>query len=98
WIFWFAQGVGILIKGPVAPLLSLLTAAALFAFERDWRWLLKLKFVRGVALVLLIVLPWVAFIGWKSGGAFFHVVVGKDMLNKVASGEESHGLRPGFYM
>ncbi|TPM41604.1 glycosyltransferase family 39 protein [Mesorhizobium sp. B2-3-4] len=98
WIFWAAQGLGILIKGPVAPLLSLLTAAALFAFERDWRWLLKLKLVRGVALVLLIVLPWVAFIGWKSGGAFFQEAVGKDMLNKVASGEESHGLPPGFYM
>ncbi|RVB45221.1 glycosyltransferase family 39 protein, partial [Mesorhizobium sp. M7A.F.Ca.CA.001.06.1.1] len=30
WIFWAAQGLGILIKGPVAPLLSVLTVAALF--------------------------------------------------------------------
>ncbi|RWC47427.1 MAG: glycosyltransferase family 39 protein [Mesorhizobium sp.] len=98
WIFWAAQGLGILIKGPVAPLLSVLTVATLFAFERDWRWLLKLKLVRGVALVLLIVLPWVALITWKSGGAFLQDAVGKDMVAKVASGEESHGLPPGFYM
>ena len=98
WIFWIAQGFGILIKGPVAPLLSVLTAAALFAFERDWRWLLKLKLVRGVALVLLIVLPWIVLISWKSGGAFLQEAVGKDMLGKVAQGEESHGLPPGFYM
>ncbi|MER9939997.1 glycosyltransferase family 39 protein [Mesorhizobium sp. M0088] len=98
WIFWTAQGLGILIKGPVAPLLSVLTVAALFAFERDWRWLLKLKLVRGAALVLLIVLPWVALITWKSGGAFLSDAVGKDMMAKVASGEESHGLPPGFYM
>ncbi|WP_027037006.1 ArnT family glycosyltransferase [Mesorhizobium ciceri] len=98
WIFWAAQGLGILIKGPVAPLLSVLTVAALFAFERDWRWLLKLKLVRGVALVLFIVLPWVALITWKSGGAFLSDAVGKDMMAKVASGEESHGLPPGFYM
>jgi 4-amino-4-deoxy-L-arabinose transferase-like glycosyltransferase len=98
WIFWIAQGLGILIKGPVAPLLSVLTAAALFAFERDWRWLLKLKLVRGVALVLLIVLPWIVLISWKSGGAFLQEAVGKDMLGKVAQGEESHGLPPGFYM
>ncbi|WP_027162383.1 glycosyltransferase family 39 protein [Mesorhizobium sp. WSM1293] len=98
WIFWAAQGLGILIKGPVAPLLSVLTVAALFAFERDWRWLLKLKLVRGVALVVLIVLPWVALITWKSGGAFLNDAVGKDMMAKVASGEESHGLPPGFYM
>lgn len=98
WVFWIAQGFGILIKGPVAPLLSVLTAAALFAFERDWRWLLKLKLVRGVALVLLIVLPWIVLISWKSGGAFLQEAVGKDMLGKVAQGEESHGLPPGFYM
>ncbi|AZO43711.1 glycosyltransferase family 39 protein [Mesorhizobium sp. M7D.F.Ca.US.005.01.1.1] len=98
WIFWAAQGLGILIKGPVAPLLSVLTVATLFAFERDWRWLLKLKLVRGVALVLLIVLPWVVLITWKSGGAFLQDAVGKDMVAKVASGEESHGLPPGFYM
>lgn len=98
WIFWIAQGFGILIKGPVSPLLSLLTAAALFAFDRDWRWLLKMKLVRGVLIVLAIVLPWLILITWKSGGAFFQEAVGKDMLNKVAQGEESHGLPPGFYM
>ncbi|WP_192178986.1 ArnT family glycosyltransferase [Mesorhizobium amorphae] len=98
WVFWIAQGTGILIKGPVSPLLSVLTVAALFAFERDWRWLLKLKLVRGVALVLLIVLPWVILITWKSGGAFLQEAVGKDMIAKVAQGEESHGLPPGFYM
>lgn len=98
WIFWIAQGFGILIKGPVSPLLSLLTAAALFAFDRDWRWLFKMKLVRGVGIVLVIVLPWLILITWKSGGAFFQEAVGKDMLNKVAQGEESHGLPPGFYM
>ncbi|MDG4894825.1 glycosyltransferase family 39 protein [Mesorhizobium sp. WSM4976] len=98
WIFWIAQGLGILIKGPVSPLLSLLTAAVLFAFDRDWRWLTKMKLARGVAMVLLIVLPWLVLITWKSGGAFFQEAVGKDMLNKVAQGEESHGLPPGFYM
>ncbi|WP_457150903.1 ArnT family glycosyltransferase [Mesorhizobium sp. P5_C1] len=98
WIFWVAQGAAILIKGPIAPLLSALTIAVLFAFERDGRWLSKLKVGRGLALVVLIVLPWLALITWKSGGAFLQQAVGKDMIGKVASGEESHGLPPGFYM
>ena len=98
WIFWIAQGAAILIKGPIAPLLSALTIAVLFAFERDGRWLSKLKVGRGLLLVVLIVLPWIALITWKSGGAFLQQAVGKDMLGKVASGEESHGLPPGFYM
>ncbi|MFD1983090.1 ArnT family glycosyltransferase [Mesorhizobium newzealandense] len=98
WIFWIAQGAAILIKGPIAPLLSALTIVVLFAFERDGRWLSKLKTGRGLALVVLIVLPWLALITWKSGGAFLQQAVGKDMIGKVASGEESHGLPPGFYM
>ncbi|TIO10519.1 glycosyltransferase family 39 protein [Mesorhizobium sp.] len=98
WIFWAAQGGAILIKGPIAPLLSALTVAVLFAFERDWRWLSKLKAGRGLALVLLIVLPWLALITWKSGGTFLQQAVGKDMLGKVAEGRESHGAPPGFYV
>ena len=98
WIFWAAQGAAILIKGPIAPLLSALTVLTLFAFERDWRWLAKLKAGRGLALVLLIVLPWLALITWKSNGAFLQQAVGKDMLGKVAQGEESHGVPPGFYV
>jgi len=43
WLFWAAQGLGILVKGPIAPLLSALTVATLFAFERDGRWLKRLK-------------------------------------------------------
>jgi len=98
WIFWIAQGVAILIKGPIAPLLSLLTVATLFAFERDGRWLKNLRAGRGLLVVLLIALPWLALITWKSSGAFLQQAVGKDMLGKVASGEESHGVPPGFYV
>ena len=98
WIFWVAQGAAILIKGPIAPLLSALTIVTLVALERDWRWLSKLKAARGLALAALIVLPWLVLITWKSHGAFLQQAVGKDMLGKVASGEESHGLPPGFYM
>ncbi|MBM2713697.1 glycosyltransferase family 39 protein [Mesorhizobium caraganae] len=98
WIFWVTQGIAILIKGPIAPLLSALTVAALFAFERDGRWLKNLKVGRGLLIVLLIALPWLALITWKSHGAFLQQAVGKDMLGKVASGEESHGIPPGFYV
>ncbi|MGX9143869.1 ArnT family glycosyltransferase [Mesorhizobium sp. 128a] len=98
WVFWAAQGAAILIKGPIAPLLSALTVVTLVAFERDWRWLAKLKTGRGLILVVLIVLPWLALITWKSHGAFLQQAVGKDMLGKVAQGEESHGVPPGFYV
>ena len=98
WLFWVAQGLGILVKGPITPLLSGLTILSLLLFERDGRWLARLKPVRGLALAALIVLPWLVLITWKSGGAFWQESVGKDLLGKVARGEESHGAPPGFYV
>ena len=64
WLFWAAQGLGILVKGPIAPLLSALTVATLFAFERDGRWLKRLKAGRGVLLA--------AVIGFAGGALMFY--------------------------
>lgn len=97
WLFWIAQGVGILIKGPITPALSLVTILILLAFERDARWLSRLKAGRGLLLAALIVVPWLAVITWKSGGAFWQEAVGKDLVGKVADGQESHGMPPGYY-
>ncbi|MDF2370517.1 MAG: glycosyltransferase family 39 protein [Rhizobiaceae bacterium] len=100
WYFWIAQGAAILIKGPITPLLSLLTIVFLLLFDknRDRKWLLDLKPLRGIALAVLIALPWLVLITWKSGGAFWQEALGKDMLGKVAGGQESHGAPPGYYI
>jgi 4-amino-4-deoxy-L-arabinose transferase-like glycosyltransferase len=98
WIlFWLALGAGILIKGPIAPLLALTTVAALFAFDRDASLLKRLRPLPGVPLMLLVAAPWLIAITLKSGGAFWAEAVGKDMLGKVADGQESHGAWPGYY-
>ncbi|MDW6026220.1 glycosyltransferase family 39 protein [Mesorhizobium sp. BAC0120] len=98
WLFWIAEAVAILIKGPIVPLLSALTVGAVAAFDRDWRWLRGLKPIRGLVLVLLIVAPWIIAISLKGGWAFWQESVGKDMMGKVASGQESHGFPPGYYV
>jgi len=98
WAFWVAQGLAILVKGPIAPLLSVLTVAALWVMERDIRWLRNLRVLPGLGVVALIALPWLAAISWKSGGAFWQEAVGKDLLGKVAQSQESHGAPPGYYV
>ncbi len=100
WVFWIAQGAAVLTKGPITPFLSLLTILFLIGFDRnrDRSWLADLKILRGLGIVALIALPWLALITWKSGGAFWQEAVGKDMLGKVAGGQESHGAPPGYYM
>ena len=97
WLFWAAQGAAILIKGPVIPVLSLATVAAVAFFDRDRAWLRRLNAGRGTLLALLIAAPWLAVITWKSGAEFWQEAVGRDFLGKVASGQESHGFPPGYY-
>jgi 4-amino-4-deoxy-L-arabinose transferase-like glycosyltransferase len=99
WLFWIVQGAAVLVKGPITPFLSVLTIAFLLIFDRDRdrRWLAELKPLRGAVLMVLIVLPWLVMITWKTGGAFWQEAVVKDLLGKVAGGQESHGAWPGYY-
>jgi 4-amino-4-deoxy-L-arabinose transferase-like glycosyltransferase len=102
-IFWTAIAIGILVKGPVTPMVPLLAGLAL-AFgdrgrsQRFWRFLVALRPGVGIAWCLLIVAPWFILILIKTGGSFFADSLGKDMLGKVASGQELHGAPPGSYL
>ena len=99
WLFWLVQGAGILIKGPIVPLISALTVGFLVLFDpnRSREWLRDLKPLRGVVLTALVALPWLVLITWKAGSAFWYEAVVQDLFGKVAGGQESHGAWPGYY-
>jgi 4-amino-4-deoxy-L-arabinose transferase-like glycosyltransferase len=94
--FWVALGVGILVKGPIPPLIAALTIVALCVHDRDVRWLRALRPALGVPLLLLLVLPWLVAIQRKT--SFLQDSVGKDFLTKVQGAQESHGAPPGMYL
>jgi 4-amino-4-deoxy-L-arabinose transferase-like glycosyltransferase len=96
--FWIAMGIGILIKGPVLPMVSLLTVVALCAADRQVRWLKRLRPAAGLLLTALIVTPWMISIYRATGGTFFTDAVGGDLLPKLVGGQESHGAPPGTYL
>ena len=97
-VFWAALGIGILIKGPINPLIPSLAAIVLSLRQRSARWLRALRPLPGLVLCLLIVLPWFVLILLKTHGTFFTDAVGHDFLGKVAGGQEMHGAPPGFYL
>lgn len=96
--FWVALGLGILIKGPVAPVVIGLTVAALVFGRRDRAWLRNFHAAWGIPMLLTVVLPWFIAIAVISEGSFFQGSVGKDFLQKLIGGEEKHGGPPGFYL
>ena len=100
-LFWLAQGLAVLIKGPVVPFVSLLTIAALAATDRRTRWLGDLRALWGIPLVLVIAAPWFVALslgGGGAGGDFLRESVGNDLIPKLLGGQERHGGWPGTYL
>jgi 4-amino-4-deoxy-L-arabinose transferase-like glycosyltransferase len=97
-LFWTAIGVGILVKGPITPMVLIFTVIVLTIRRRSARWLLHLRPWKGLIWCLVIVLPWFILIVKASGTAFFTEAVGHDMMAKVASSQESHGAPLGTYL
>jgi 4-amino-4-deoxy-L-arabinose transferase-like glycosyltransferase len=96
-IFWTALAAGILVKGPVILMIVGLAAVTLVAIDRSAGWWWRLEPAVGVPWALALVMPWFVAILVRSGGSFFSDALGHDMFDKVAGGQETHGMPPGFY-
>jgi 4-amino-4-deoxy-L-arabinose transferase-like glycosyltransferase len=97
-LFWASLGAGALIKGPVLPLLAVLTCFALAASDREALWLKDLRPLWGAPLFALIVVPWLAAISLATGGAFVRDSLGHDFFAKIVGVQEGHGAPPGSYL
>ncbi len=97
-LFWVALGAGILIKGPVTPMVAGLGVLACGLTVGRWQWLQALRPRWGVLVALAMVLPWFIAIGVATHGAFFADSVGGDLGRKLAGGSESHGAPPGLHL
>ena len=97
-LFWFGLGTGILIKGPVAPGLALLTSVIALVTDPRRAWLKNLHWRWGVPILLLITLPWLIAIGFASNGDFFTQSVTQDFAGKLQATQEKHWGPPGFYV
>lgn len=104
-LLWAGVGLGVMAKGPIAPMVFGLTAAAL-AFgvgsRRDgrvggWAFLWKLRPVSGVVVVALLVGPWVFAVGERVGWDVYVRVVVDETLGRVGEAKEGHFGPPGYH-
>ncbi|PWR18030.1 ArnT family glycosyltransferase [Zavarzinia compransoris] len=98
---WAFVGLGVLIKGPITPLIAALAVAALLVADRgrgsNLAFLKGLRILPGLVLVAVIAAPWIVAITLLTKGAFLADSVGGDLVPKLLGGEESHGAPPGYY-
>ncbi len=97
-VFWLALAAGILLKGPITPLVAGLAAATLGLWERRARWLLALRPAWGAPLLLACTAPWFVAITLATHGGFFAEAVGGDLAAKLSGGSEAHGGFPGLHL
>jgi 4-amino-4-deoxy-L-arabinose transferase-like glycosyltransferase len=96
-LFWIAQGLGLLIKGPILPLVSAATIATLIV-SRHGRFLVRaLKPHWGVPLALAIAAPWFVAIVFLDD-SFIAEAAGTDFFAKLIGGQEAKAAPPGFYL
>ena len=98
WVFWLAIAAGVLVKGPIGPMVPALTVLALVLVDRRGAWLRPLAAPWPILVAVAIALPWFVAITLRSDGAFWAGSVGADLLPKVASGTEGKGAPPGSYL
>ncbi|MGC6485691.1 MAG: ArnT family glycosyltransferase [Candidatus Puniceispirillales bacterium] len=92
--FWAFLAAGILIKGPITPMIAILTVLTVSVGEKNWRWLSSLRLILGFIIVTLLVLPWVVLVTHATDGAFLSTAIKGDLVNKLQEGQESHGAPP----
>jgi 4-amino-4-deoxy-L-arabinose transferase-like glycosyltransferase len=95
---WGALGAGVLIKGPITPMVMGLTLLALVLWERRAAWIKPLAHWSGPLLAAVIVLPWMIAIGVATEGRFFAEAIGQDLGNKVTAGGEHAFTPPGVHL
>ncbi|MEQ1839153.1 MAG: glycosyltransferase family 39 protein [Verrucomicrobiales bacterium] len=97
-IFWTSIGLGVLIKGPITPLVPFLAGIMLALSDRSAPWLGALKPLPGLIWAALIVTPWFVLIMIATEGQFLRDSLGNDLLAKLGSGQEGHGSPPLTYL
>jgi len=89
-LFWACLAIGILLKGPIAPLVVFGTIAALFVWERRIEWARPLLYWFGISLFVVMTVPWYVAVQIATDGAFLSEAVAVDLGQKLVEGAEGH--------
>lgn len=97
-LLWLGLGASLMLKGPIGPMIFLLTLAALAIIERRLAWMRDLAWGWGILGVLLVALPWALAITVATDGAFWSAAVAGDLAPKLRGGHEGHFAPPGLHL
>lgn len=96
--FWTALALGILAKGPITPMIVALTALAFGMKTRDWKQLIALKPLIGLAIVAVLLAPWIIGVVRTIGFETYWDIVFGETIGRSGSAKEGHAGPPGYHL
>lgn len=96
-LFWVCLGVGVMLKGVIAPLVMGSTLLALFLWERKTDWARPLFSWPGISLFCIITIPWYVAVQIATEGQFLFEAAAVDLGQKIVSAAEGHDGPPGMH-
>jgi 4-amino-4-deoxy-L-arabinose transferase-like glycosyltransferase len=102
-LFWFCLGVGVLLKGVIAPMVMGFTVVGLLLWERRdgmWnaQWARPLLTWPGISLFCLMTIPWFIAVQIATNGEFLFEAAAVDLGQKIVSAAEGHKGPPGVHL
>ena len=97
WAFWTALGLAFMTKGPLGPALVGSTVFFYLLLSGRLRDLVRMCFVRGTALLVLLNLPW-SYLVWQRDPRFLEFFYVRQNLKAFESGEINHPGPPWYYL
>ena len=102
-VFWFAMGAGLLIKGPVTPMVAAYAGLGAWVWSKAAEgkggdWWRPLLWWPGPVLAAAMFLPWLIAIQFATDGTFLEGAIGKDLKDKFAGASEGHAGWPLYHL
>ncbi len=96
-LFWICLSIGVLLKGPIAPLVCFSAIAALFLWERKYAWAKPLLYWVGLSLFVILTVPWYVAVQVATQGEFMDEAVRVDLAPKLVEAAEGHSGPVGMH-
>lgn len=96
-LFWVCLAAGVMLKGPIAPMIAGLTVLSLFLWERKIAWARPLLYWVGLSLFVILTVPWYIAVQIATDGEFLFEAVAVDLGPKIVSAAEGHSGPPGMH-
>lgn len=96
-LLWGCVALGVLVKGPVTPLVVVLGAVVFTLGTRRYRWLIETAPLFGLSLLAAVVVPWQWIVTRRVSSDVLTRTAIDETLGRALSPMEGHAGPPGFH-